>query len=205
MGIKKTLGLSIASAALGLSLIGGGTYAYFSDTATSTATFAAGTLDLTSDPSVLINLNNLKPGDIVLKKFKLNNSGTLDIGSILLRTKTVVTDEGNNNNGADLNQFIKVKFLKNNDKGTIITPELVVYETTLAELKNLTPDLVKNTGLDQIWTERSGIKAGTSDSFAVAFEFVENNQDQNHFQKDKLELTWDFEAKQGEGKIYNEN
>lgn len=62
MGIKKTLGLGVASAALGLSLIGGGTFAYFSDTAQSTATFAAGTLDLNSDPSVIVNIPNLKPG-----------------------------------------------------------------------------------------------------------------------------------------------
>ena len=31
MSIKKKLGLGVASAALGLSLIGSGTYAYFSD------------------------------------------------------------------------------------------------------------------------------------------------------------------------------
>ena len=34
MGIKKKLGLGVASAALGLSLIGGGTFAYFNDIAT---------------------------------------------------------------------------------------------------------------------------------------------------------------------------
>jgi len=64
-------------------LIGGGTFAYFSDTATSTATFAAGTLDLNSDPSVIVNLGNLKPGDTITKNFKLKNDGTLDIGSIV--------------------------------------------------------------------------------------------------------------------------
>ena len=33
MGIKQKLGLGVASAALGVALVGGGTYAYFSDTA----------------------------------------------------------------------------------------------------------------------------------------------------------------------------
>ena len=46
MGIKKKLGLGVASAALGLSLIGGGTWAAFNDAATINNHFAAGTLDL---------------------------------------------------------------------------------------------------------------------------------------------------------------
>jgi spore coat-associated protein N len=201
MGIKKTLGLGVASAALGLSLIGGGTFAYFSDTAQSTATFAAGTLDLNSDPSVIVNIPNLKPGDTVTKSFKLKNDGSLDIGSIILNTSTQITD-AKGDNYLDLAQFIKVKFLRNNDKGTVISPEDVVYQTTLADLKSQHPDLVKNTGWDQLFTEASGIKAGTNDSFSVQFEFVENNQDQNIFQGDSITLTWDFVAKQGAKKDY---
>ncbi|MRN55339.1 TasA family protein [Paenibacillus monticola] len=204
MGIKKTLGLGVASAALGLSLIGGGTFAYFSDTTSSTATFAAGTLDLNSDPSVIVDISNLKPGDTVLKNFKLKNDGTLDIGSILLKTTTEVTDTLGDNNGVDLNNFIKVKFLRNNDKGTVLSPEDVVYETTLAALKSQTPDLVDNTGsfLDQLFTEPDGIKAHTADSFSVKFEFVNTNEAQNYFQQDKLKLTWEFVAKQGPKKDY---
>lgn len=202
MGIKKTLGLGVASAALGLSLIGGGTFAYFSDTAQSTATFAAGTLDLNSDPSVIVDLKNLKPGDTITRNFKLKNDGSLDIQSIKLKTSTSINDVGGNNGNNDLAASIKVKFLKNNDKSGVVTPEIVVWETTLADLKNQSPELVDNTGLDAIWGEADGIKAGTSDSFTVKFEFVDNNQDQNYFQKDSLTLTWDFEAKQGKGTNY---
>ncbi|PRX64062.1 putative ribosomally synthesized peptide with SipW-like signal peptide [Bacillus sp. V-88] len=43
MSIKQKLGLGVASAALGLALVGGGTYAYFSDSVTTNNTFAAGT------------------------------------------------------------------------------------------------------------------------------------------------------------------
>lgn len=202
MGIKKTLGLGVASAALGLSLIGGGTFAYFSDTAQSTATFAAGTLDLNSDPSVIVDLNNLKPGDTVTKNFKLKNDGSLDIKSIKLNTSTSINDVGGNNGNNDLAQSIKVKFLKNNDKSGVVVPEIVVWETTLADLKNQSPELVNNTGLDAIWGEPDGIKAGTNDSFTVKFEFVDNGQEQNYFQKDSLTLTWDFVAKQGAGTNY---
>ncbi|KTD86266.1 TasA family protein [Paenibacillus etheri] len=201
MGIKKTLGLGVASAALGLSLIGGGTFAYFSDTAQSTATFAAGTLDLNSDPSVIVDLKDLKPGDTIKRDFKLKNDGTLDIGSILLKTTTSINDVGGNNGTNDLAKAIKVKFLVNKDKSGILpgSEEKIVWETTLADLKALTPDLVKNTGFDQIWTEASGIKAGTNDTFSVKFEFVDDGKDQNYFQKDSLKLTWDFEARQTEG------
>lgn len=59
--------MGVASAALGLSLIGGGTFAYFSDKEVSNNTFAAGTLDLTLDPKTLVNIENLKPG-ILLRK-----------------------------------------------------------------------------------------------------------------------------------------
>ena len=67
MSLKKKLGMGVASAALGLSLIGGGTFAYFSDKEVSNNTFAAGTLDLTLDPKTLVNIENLKPG-ILLRK-----------------------------------------------------------------------------------------------------------------------------------------
>lgn len=198
MGIKKTLGLGVASAALGLSLIGGGTFAYFSDTATSSATFAAGTLDLNSDPSTIVDLKDLKPGDTILRAFKLKNDGSLDIGSILLNTKTEITDVKNNNGTTDLAQFIKVKFLQNIDKTGIGQPEIVVYETTLADLKSQHPDLVKN----KVWglfQEPDGIKAQTNDTFTVQFEFVDDGNDQNIFQGDSLKLTWDFVAKQTAG------
>ncbi|MFD2882245.1 TasA family protein [Paenibacillus rhizoplanae] len=54
-----------------MTLVGGGTFAYFSSTSTSSASFNNGTLSLQSDPSVIVNLSNLKPGDTVLRDFKL--------------------------------------------------------------------------------------------------------------------------------------
>lgn len=92
MGIKKQLSMGVISAALGLSLIGGGTYAYFSDNAVVESTFAAGTLDLTANPSKIVNLQNMKPGDSVARTFELKNSGTLDIGKVTLETTYDVND-----------------------------------------------------------------------------------------------------------------
>src|SRR5699024_8842928 len=97
MKIKKQLGVGVMSLALGLSLIGGGTYAYFSDTEQTNNTFAAGTLDLTAEPTTIIDVDNLAPGDSIVRDFELQNSGTLDIEKVFLETDYNVIDaEGDN-------------------------------------------------------------------------------------------------------------
>ncbi|MGG4166984.1 CalY family protein [Rossellomorea vietnamensis] len=201
MGIKQKLGLGVASAALGLALVGGGTYAYFSDEATTNNTFAAGTLDIAANPTTIINATNIKPGDRMSRTFKLENKGTLDISKVLIHTNYSVNDSGSNNLD-DLGKHIRVNFLKNEDKNGVIQPEEnIIASTTLADLKGDMPDAVEN----KIWAwfgwgdEASGIKAGTSDDLYVQFEFVDNDQDQNQFQNDSLSLEWKFEAKQTAG------
>lgn len=194
MGIKKTLGFGVATAALGLTLIGGGTFAYFSDTVETTGTFAAGTLDINADPTAIVDIGNLKPGDQILRSFKLKNSGTLDIKEVLLKTSYTVTNRaGAPDNTDDFGKHIKVKILKNVDKLND-----VIYETTLFDLQNQTPDAVEK---GFFLGERSGLRAGNTDILAVAFEFVDNGQDQNQFQGDALNLKWTFEARQGAGDI----
>ncbi|EIT85623.1 Secreted and spore coat-associated protein 1, biofilm matrix component TasA like protein [Fictibacillus macauensis ZFHKF-1] len=190
MSLKAKLGLGVASAVVGLSLIGGGTYAYFSDQEVSQNTFASGTLDLSMNPTTIVKADNLKPGDYMIKSFKLDNKGTLDIKKILLETSYKVMDKDNNNGSEDFGKHIRVDFLYNQDKDND-----VIYSTTLADLAKTTPDAIKK-GLSG---EKSGIKAGTSDDMFVMFTFVDNDQDQNMFQGDGLELTWKFNAQQGEG------
>ncbi|AWB45860.1 cell division protein FtsN [Paenibacillus sp. CAA11] len=195
MGIKKTLALGVATAALGFTLVGGGTYAYFSSTTETSGTFASGTLDLSASPTTIINVSNIKPGDKAVRNFKLVNNGTLDIGRVLLSTDYTVTNRaGAPENTDDFGNHIRVNFLVNADKG-----DRVIYSTTLAELKKLTPDAVENKVFVPWLEERGGLKAGTSDLLTVEFEFVDNNADQNQFQGDALQLTWKFEAKQGKG------
>ena len=207
MGIKKKLAMGLLAAVLGIALIGGGTFAYFSDTEVSNNTFAAGTLDLSVDPTVVIDVDNLKPGDTMVREFELQNNGTLDISSIDLATSYNVTD-ANGDNTDDFGKHIKVLFLENADKTgagwTIGDYNDIISETTLYDLQNMTPDAVENVqhwithllGLDG---EDSGLAAGTSDQMYVAFEFVDNGEDQNEFQGDALELTWTFTAHQTPG------
>lgn len=195
MGIKKTLGFGVATAALGLSLIGGGTFAYFSDSVQTTGTFAAGTLDLDADPTAIIDISNLKPGDAATRTFKLQNKGTLDISKVkLVTTYDVVNQAGAPANTEDFGKHILVKFLTNIDK----TDE-VIYQTTLYELQQKTPDAVENGFYIPFVDEVSGLRAGTSDNLIVRFEFVDNKKDQNQFQGDGLNLKWTFNAEQTSG------
>lgn len=134
MGLKKKLAMGIATGALAVSMIGGGTYAYFNDIETSVNTFAAGTLDLAVNPTTIIDVGNLKPGDWMDRKFKLENNGSLDISEVFLTTDYTESVPG-------FADHIVVEFLRNNDKG-----ESVVFESlTLSELKVLSADAVDNT------------------------------------------------------------
>ncbi|KAA0548337.1 cell division protein FtsN [Bacillus sp. BGMRC 2118] len=202
MSLKKKLGLGVASAALGLSLIGGGTYAYFNDFAETNSKFAAGTLDLNAAPTTIIDVTNLKPGDWMNRNFTLKNDGSLNIKEVLLDTEYTVTNKaGAPANTDDFGKHIRVNFLFNEDKAILgrWSPDQVVYQTTLYDLQSMEPDAVANEVFVRYLEERGGLKAGDSDKLYVQFEFVDNNQDQNQFQGDKLELKWTFEGKQEAG------
>lgn len=192
MKIKKKLGMGIASAALGLSMVIGGTFAYFSDAETSNNTFAAGTLDLAVQPTEIINVDNLKPGDWMARTFELQNNGTLDIQKVLLETSYTVND-ANGDNTEDFGNHILVEFLYNVDQ-----VNEVIYETTLYDLQSMTPEAVSEEIFLPIIGEE-GLAAGTSDDLLVKFIFVDNGQDQNEFQGDTLNLEWTFNALQTPG------
>lgn len=193
MGLKKNLGMGIASAVLGVALIGGGTFAYFSSSETSNNTFAAGTLDLSMEPNKFIDLDNLQPGDSVTRDFELQNTGNLDIKKVLLETDYSVVD-AQGDNTEDFGDHIQVEFLYNADK-----MDEVIYETTLAELKDMDPEAV-NEEVFQEFLGEGGLKAGEQNDLVVKFEFVDNGEDQNQFQGDELNLEWTFNAQQGDSK-----
>jgi spore coat-associated protein N len=195
MSLKKKLGMGIASAALGISLVGVGTFAYFSDTEVTSGSFAAGTLDLSADPTTIIEVNNIKPGDTMLRSFDLENGGSLDIASITLDTSYSVTDANGGSNVEDLGEHIRVNFLLNADK-----LDVPIYSTTLADLQGLSPDVIEGNIFSGWLAERGGkLAAGSKDKLYVQYEFVDNGADQNEFQGDSLSLTWTFNAGQGAG------
>ncbi|MBY7144682.1 M73 family metallopeptidase [Virgibacillus sp. NKC19-3] len=189
MGLKKQVGMGMASAALGLTLIGGGTFAYFSDSETTNNTFAAGTIDLGVEPTEVIEVDNIQPGDSMTRDFELQNNGSVDMNKVLLETDYSVIDaEGDNTD--DFGNHIQVEFLYNADQ-----LNEVIYETTLAELKEMTPEAVNEEVFIPALGE-DGLEAGTSDDLVVEFTFVDNGEDQNEFQGDTLNLEWTFTAQQ---------
>jgi spore coat-associated protein N len=189
MSFTKKVSQGVMSAALGLSLIGGGTFAYFSDSVETQNVFAAGTLDLGMDPSAVVNISNIKPGDEVYREFTLENNGTLEIGKVLLNTNYTVDDvqlDGQANID-DLAKHIKVTIMYNTSSATN-----TVIETTLYDLKTQQPDLTQIDNLSG--PKPDGIPAGEKEKIFVLFEFVDNGENQNQFQGDKLKVDWTFNA-----------
>ncbi|MEH7453364.1 TasA family protein [Gottfriedia acidiceleris] len=198
MSFTKRIGQVVMSGTVGLSLISGGTFAYFSDTIKTDNTFAAGTLDLGMNPNAVVNISNLKPGDEVYREFTLENNGTLDINKVLLNTKYQVEDVKNNNK-EDLAKHIKVTIMYNTSSAT---NEIV--ETTLYDLQNQTPDLTAINQFVGSTKDPDGIAAGQKEKIFVLFEFVDNGKDQNQFQGDKLKVDWTFNAQTG-GSTYHDD
>ncbi|HDR6247526.1 TPA: cell division protein FtsN [Bacillus cereus] len=194
MSLKKKLGVGVVSAALGLSLIGGGTYAYFSDQVVSNNTLATGTLDLIMQPTTSLNLDNLKPGDKILKKFNVKNSGTLDIKDVLMKVDYTVNDLKLDNQEDDFGKHIKVQFLWDWDQA-----KSPIYETSLAELKSQNPEVASHKVFFSKWAETGGLKAGKMDWFWIRFIFEDNKMDQNMFQGDSIAMKMEFQANQTDG------
>ncbi|MGE7780254.1 TasA family protein [Peribacillus sp. NPDC097264] len=193
MELKKKLGMGIMSGIMGISLIGGGTFAYFSDSADASGTFAAGTLDLSVQPTKIIDISNIAPGDSMTRVFELHNDGTLDIKDVTLGTQYSVVDTKGDNT-EDFGKYIEVEFLYNMDQYNEI-----IYKTTLDKLKGMSPKAVS----EKIFNEAldGGIlKVGDEHDLVVKFNFIDNEGDQNQFQGDKLKLSWTFNATQGKGR-----
>lgn len=187
MSIKKKLGLGIASAALGMSLVGGGTFAYFNDTETVNNNFVAGKLDLSVNPDVAFDIKNLKPGDYMTRSFTMSNGGTLPIAKVLMNVESTGT--------ADFDNFLRVDFLDSDGK------EITALSgKTIAQLKN-----IKNTDITPgFWKfflnwENEGLPKGDTDKIEVKITFVDNGQNQNHLQEGSLNVKFNLEAKQTAG------
>jgi len=189
MGIKKQLGMGVTTAVLGLMLIGGGTFAYFSDSEETNATFAAGTLDLTAEPTEVINVDNMAPGDSMIRDFELQNTGSLDIDTVHLETDY----ESSYVDGDDFGEHIEVEFLYNANN-----LDEVIYQTTLAELQDMSPEAI-NEHIFYPAIGDEGLAAGESHDFVFQFNFLDNEEDQNHLQDAWLDLEWTFVSTQGDG------
>lgn len=184
MNLKKKLLTGMATAALGIGLIGGGTYAYFNDVEEASSTFANGLLDLGINKEAIIEIEDFVPGDTVNGNFELSNDGTVDMKEVILNADYEVIDKNESNNGDDLGKHIRVEYLyKVNGKETL------VFQKMLSELKNNPMQVLKEFPAES-----------KAEKFTVRFKFIDNEGNQNHFQGDALKLKWKFEAVQRDGK-----
>jgi spore coat-associated protein N len=172
MTIKKKLGLGVASAALGISLVGGGTWAAFNDTATINNHFAAGNLDLEVGKSgskpINFDLTNMKPGDNVQRIFKLNNIGSLAIKEVLLNTTAANFDGGGDSNKTDFLSQFEIDFMNVDSETGQWQPRANVVKSdetlTLADLVNNTySDKIKEEYLATDGTKRINLAPLTVD------------------------------------------
>jgi spore coat-associated protein N len=113
MSLKAKMIMGALSAAAGLSLVGGGTYASFSDSESVQNSYAAGTLNLElkkwngngafGTSLYDSTLANLKPGDSVTKLFRIKNAGTLSIKDVFMKATYQDADYVDGSNPSSVN------------------------------------------------------------------------------------------------------
>jgi spore coat-associated protein N len=199
MSIKKKLGMGVASAALGLSLVGGGTYAYFNDVETlADNDMIAGTLDLKPEMEnqTLFEVQDLKPGDTMTRFFDLTNGGSLNIARVMFEADVVGVTEGTpagitgGTGAGDLADHLYVTIFDRDNNA-------------IAGLTNITLNELENAPATEI--SGNGIPKGDTDRMKVQIKFVDNLQNQNHLQGDSAQLSLSFTAEQEAGKEVSNN
>nr|WP_144924804.1 TasA family protein [Paenibacillus bovis] len=229
MSIKKKLGLGVASAALGLSLVGGGTWAAFNDVERLTDnSIQAGILDLGINPdSELISLEKLVPGDRIARSFKLANNGNVDIKEVLMELKVSGWEDVDHHGTGDTNtlkDFLSQFEVKMFAADAFDFDDLGGGTDLLSEITGTGKDDQGNSFIS-LWdlqqqadgtydiTNGSGLPNGTVDEDGkdfdkiwLAIEFVNKDlkdangeQYQNKFQDERADLEFVFEAIQRDG------
>jgi predicted ribosomally synthesized peptide with SipW-like signal peptide len=180
--MKKIFGLTIA-ALLVMGLVGGGTWAYFSDPETSTGNyFSAGTLDLDindGDAAVtLFSVGDLYPGQTGNASADLDNTGSLS-GNLSIEFSAITNNPGTGGTeweggsgelGAELDIAI---FIDKDEDGAWTTGDvgLKTDNTTYNWPTALEYSAVDNYGSDNWTNAYAGLMAnGASDAFVIAYD-----------------------------------
>ncbi|WP_163526926.1 TasA family protein [Halobacillus ihumii] len=202
MSIKKKMGMGIATGALGLALVGGGSFAAFNDVEALDNSFAAGTLDLTVNDGAekVFSLSNLKPGDSFTEKVVLENDGSLTFKDIIAKitfenfTDDLETPEGGENSAEDfLSQFtVDIK-----QDGTLVDDNI--------------PLTALQTHSAGGYHFAQGLSSGQETNFEFTIKFKDDQTKesgeyvQNVYQGDSVDVVMNFEATQQAGENRSEN
>jgi len=212
--MKKILGLTVA-AILVIGLVGGGTWAYFSDTETvSSNAFTAGTLDLNLNggTAAAINIGDTFPTDNgSAADWTLDNNGTID--AWLEITTSSITAHDAQSDGAMLEDYMKLLlWIDANGNDLLNTGEVYLVNgglTTWSGTNGASPtsaeafavytdavDLDSSTYGDAA-TPCASIPGGDNlKRFRAYYYFPDNAADQNDAQGDSFELDITFTLKQ---------
>jgi spore coat-associated protein N len=192
--MKKILGLTIAFM-LVMGIAGIGTWAYFSDTETSTGnTITAGTLDLKTDDmdgvTQTLLATNMAPGDVVgPETITLKNSGSVTGATLDLAFSYIESDGSPNPTDMTADEtaaMIEVTILNYGN------PSVSILSSISDGNLNGYPDIedLKTTGLSGL----SGIDASATKDFEIAVQL--RTETGNDFQADGITVTMTFTLNQ---------
>jgi spore coat-associated protein N len=212
--MKKIIGLTVA-ALMVMGLVGGGTWAYFSDIETSSGNYlAAGTLDLDLngvDTGVtFLTYSSLYPGDTGGNYTEIKNSGSIDaeleIDVTVVDVESTGTTEfeadSNNGSSGELGAYLTVAmFIDTGDDGAFtsgndygLKSDGTVYTSGSAQYATI------DSYNGQNWTNAYGTINMTSnqdDRFYVLYNFPAGVTD-NYCQGDSANVTITFTLEQAE-------
>jgi spore coat-associated protein N len=202
--LKKILGLTIA-AILVIGMVGVGTWAYFEDTETTTATLSAGTLNLQvngGDGAVTtFSMSNLKPGATGSGNTTVNNVGSLDgslsVGSSVATNTENSPDEFNDGSPGDLGEAVNIAVymdVNSNDiydAGTDIGLKSDGNTYSTSPLQFATVDSYAS----KTWTIGL-LTASGQQKFHVDWQFTDSGVSQNKCQGDSVSIDFTFTLRQ---------
>lgn len=200
--LNRKIATSFLSIAMVLTIVGAGTYAFFTGTATSSAnTFAAGSLDLDvddNDQPVSQNVTgsivgaNMVPGGTPSTGFvSLHNSGTVDIAEIEMTT--TVTETADPGNDSNLGDAINVTVMSGTDN--TCTTNQVNHTGTLATQFGGTSPLTLSELNGQTFDAFPGITAGGADRYICMTAQMDSGAG-NVYQGDALSVDFLFTGNQ---------
>ncbi|WNS76386.1 TasA family protein [Bacillus sp. DTU_2020_1000418_1_SI_GHA_SEK_038] len=209
MSIKKKLGLGVASAALGLSLIGGGTWAAFNDVETMQNRVQAGVLNLEIGNKVTgeMKVKKLIPGDTMTREFTLQNQGNLNIPDVWLTVDPA--DETIPGFYGEL--AVTILNSDNQNKLAGITPTGVRDDNTkyvsMQDLIDYANNNKFDISSDNLNNGDKDFDGRDADTIKIKVEFVDKKADtdgdgeydQNKYQNAVAEFNFNFEAVQEAG------
>ena len=200
--MKKILGLTVA-ALLVMGLVGGGTWAYFSDVETSSGNIlTAGTLDLKTDDADGVTgtllATTMKPGDSVPSSgdatVTLKNSGSMDATTLDITVAYVEADGATEPTDPDLLvDLTAAQFAAGLEVNTLSYGATDLLALVGDDNSNGIIDMEDVQGTDL--TDQAGIDASDTADFKVKVTLDATIAD-NDFQNDGIDITFTFTLNQ---------